>query len=75
MPYLGYRIFPNKILLSPRSKHRFHVKYRAYENNWKTGKWSMEELVAHMEPLIDFTRVANAEGFRKKIIHRFGVSS
>ena len=75
IPFLGYRVFPNKILLSPRSKQRFHKKFRLYEHNWKMGKWSIEELTAHMEPLIDFTRVADANGFRKNIINRFGVSS
>ncbi|ETR67726.1 MAG: reverse transcriptase family protein [Candidatus Magnetoglobus multicellularis str. Araruama] len=75
IPFLGYRVFPNKILLSPRSKQRFHKKFRAYEAKWKTGRWTMDQLIAHMEPLIDFTRVAQAKEFRKTIIHRFGVSS
>jgi hypothetical protein len=35
----------------------------------------MDQLIAHMEPLIDFTRVAQAKEFRRTIINRFGVSS
>ncbi|KPA16135.1 RNA-directed DNA polymerase (Reverse transcriptase), partial [Candidatus Magnetomorum sp. HK-1] len=75
IPYLGYRVFPNKILLSPRSKQRFHKKFRAYEAKWQKGKWTLDQLIAHMEPLIDFTRVAQAKEYRKTIINRFGVSS
>ena len=75
IPFLGYQIFPNKILLSPRSKKRFQEKFKAYEYNWIIGQWTMKELVIHMEPLVAFTRVASANGFRKNIIHRFGVSS
>jgi retron-type reverse transcriptase len=74
-PFLGYRVFPEKILLSPRSKKRFQRKFKAYENNWKKGKWSLEELNEHMGPLIEFTKLADSGAFRQRVIKRFGVSS
>lgn len=73
--FLGYRIFPNKIELSSRSKRRFLQKFRQYEQKWQSGQWSTNVLVRHMEPLIDFTRVAATEGLRRNAICRFGISS
>lgn len=75
IPFLGYRIFPGKVLLSRRSKQRFVNKFRSYEGKWQNGRWRSETLTRHMEPLIEFTRMADAKGFRKNIIERFGVSS
>ena len=73
--FLGYRVFPSRISLSSRSKRRFLNKFKVYENNWHIGKWSTQELIRHMEPLIDFTRFANAENLRRSVIRRFGVPS
>jgi RNA-directed DNA polymerase len=75
LTFLGHRVFPDKILLSARSKRRFVHKFRLYENKWHTGKWSTNELVRHMEPLMEFTRAASSTGLRRNVIKRFGVSS
>ncbi len=75
IPFLGYQVFPGKILLSPRSRQRFSRKFREYENNRIIGKWSSEELVRHIGPLIEFTKAADSKGLRRHIIHRFGVLS
>ncbi len=73
--FLGYRIYPNKIELSSRSKRRFLHKFREYEQKWQNGQWSINVLVRHMEPLLDFTRVAASEGLRRNAICRFGILS
>ncbi len=75
IPFLGYRIFPHMIRLSPQSRQRFMQKYRQYEKKWHIGQWSTGELIRHMEPLIEFTRAGSATGLRRNIINRFGVSS
>lgn len=75
MPFLGYRIYPQKILLAPRSKRRFINKFRSYEAKQQKGEWSEHELVRHMTPLIEFTRFADSEGFRGNVLSRFGVLS
>jgi RNA-directed DNA polymerase len=74
LTFLGYRVFPDKIRLSARSKRRFISKFRQYEQKWQNGEWSTRTLVRHMEPLIDFTRAAAAEGLRRSVIKRYGVS-
>jgi hypothetical protein len=73
--FLGYRVFPGRIKLSPRSRRRFLHKFKRYEQNWHEGQWSTTELSRHMEPLIEFTRAAGAIGLRRSAIQRFGVSS
>ena len=75
IPFLGFRVYDSKILLLPRSRRRFVDKFKAYEKNMVCGKWTEAELAAHMEPLVDFTRTADATGFRRDIINRFGVLS
>ena len=66
--FLGFLIFPGTIRLSRRSKGRFARKLRRYEDNFKSGFWTQSRLIRHIEPLVDFTRIADAEGFRRKII-------
>jgi len=75
IPFLGYRIFPGKLLLSGRSKNRFVNQFRLYEGKWQNGRWTIETLIRHMEPLIEFTKMADAKGFKKNVMERFGVSS
>jgi len=66
--FLGFRIFPGLIRLSNRSKRRFSRKLRRYEENYQSGVWTQKRLIRHVEPLVDFTRIADAKGFRRKII-------
>ncbi|MEN6423124.1 MAG: reverse transcriptase/maturase family protein [Smithella sp.] len=75
IPFLGYRVFPQKILLTPRSKRRFVNKFRCYEGRWQRAEWSDDQLVRRMEPLLEFTRFAASAGFRNNVISRFGVLS
>jgi hypothetical protein len=73
--FLGYRVFPDRILLSQRSKRRFLHKFKRYEQTWHDGQWTTAQLARHMEPLIEFTRAAGATRLRRSAIQRFGVSS
>lgn len=75
IPFLGYRVFPQKIMLSPMSKKRLIHKFKAYENKCVKGEWSINELAQHVIPLFDFANKANTKGLRGKIINRFGAPS
>lgn len=66
--FLGFRIFPGQIRLSHRSRSRFSRKLHKYEEKYRSGIWTRAELISHVEPLIDFTRIADATSFRKKTI-------
>lgn len=73
--FLGYRVFPGRVLLTHRSKNRFARRLRACEARWSRGIWDEAQLSRHVEPLVAFTRGASAHGFRSKVIGRIGVSS
>jgi retron-type reverse transcriptase len=67
IPFLGYRLFPETILLQAGSRNRFAAKARLYRNLLEKGVWDEAACARHMEPLIDFTRFARSRGFRRSI--------
>lgn len=73
--FLGYRVFPQKVLLLPYSRNRFVEKFIQYERNYIQDIWTEQEMVCHMDPLFAFIKKADTHGFRTKIIDRFGVCS
>lgn len=73
--FLGYRVFPQRILLSRRSRRRFVNKFRTYEKWAAEGALTECELARRMQAAIAFTEWADAAGFRRKVIHEFGVWS
>lgn len=72
--FLGFRVFPHRVRLSPRSKQRFREKFRRYEYLYRQGTWTEEKLSEHITPLIEFTRNSDAFMFRKNVIQRYGGS-
>ncbi len=72
IPFLGFRIYPHAIRLSPRSKRRFVRKFIDFEKKWAEGVWDENELVRHMEPLFAFAQTADSLNFRRNVIQRFG---
>jgi len=75
IPFLGYRISPDIIRLTRASKRRFIVKLRRYQEAWEQGRWSENELVRHVEPLLAFIQAADTFSLRTNIVQRYGVSS
>ena len=75
LPFLGYRVFPQKVLLLPLSKKRFIKKLIKYESKYEHGIWTEEKLAKHVTAMIAFIDHADAKGFQRNTIQRFGVSS
>ncbi|MCK9296690.1 MAG: RNA-directed DNA polymerase [Desulfobulbaceae bacterium] len=75
VPFLGFRVYPSRLKLGVRSKKRFRVKFRQYEQKFLAGQWTEKELIRHMEPLFGFSFIASSHGFRKHVIQRYGVLS
>jgi len=67
LPFLGYRLFPHGVRLSPRSKKRFIDTSKRYVCNLQTGLWTQKEFANHAMPLVAFTEYANAREFRKNV--------
>ncbi|WP_339137935.1 MAG: RNA-directed DNA polymerase [Candidatus Electrothrix sp. GW3-4] len=70
--FLGYRVFPSGLRLSAQSKKRFIRKLKQYEEMYQLGIWGEDTLSRHVEPLIEFTRHAKADGFRRTVLERYG---
>lgn len=67
MPFLGYLLFPDKILLAYRSRRRYIDKLEYYVQQLQSGAWTQRIFQAHAMPLTAFTQHAEARGFRQKI--------
>ncbi|MCM1170248.1 MAG: RNA-directed DNA polymerase [Bacteroides sp.] len=65
--FLGYAVYPHKILLNRRSKVRFRNKMRKYMRMYETGEWSDEAYLNHVTPLLAFTRKAYTKGLRGRL--------
>lgn len=64
--FLGYRVLPNRLLLSGRSKRRFRTKLLSYERNIAECKWTEQEYEEHITPLLAFTLHAESMIFRRE---------
>lgn len=68
IPFLGYKLYPHKILLNKVSQKRFVQKLYRYEDDLKNGEWGEREYQRHVIPLLAFTQFAYAKRFRKEIL-------
>lgn len=66
--FLGYKLFPHKILLNGRSKKRFLKKLNLYEAYFQEVFWNEQEYQNHIIPLVSFTQHAYTKRFRKEIL-------
>lgn len=68
IPFLGYKIFPNKILLNSRSKKRLKSKIIDYQVLLEKGEWSEKKYMEHIIPLMAFSNHAYTKGLRCQIL-------
>jgi retron-type reverse transcriptase len=68
LPFLGMRVFAHHIRLAPRSRRRFIEKLKEYEWMAKSGTLSEWALAQRVTALVAFTRQADADGFRRKVL-------
>lgn len=70
VPFLGYVLFPGVVRLNRNSKKRFTRKYLLYHSKLNTGIWSPSDYALHVQPLVAFTRFADARAFRRAVAVR-----
>ncbi len=70
LPFLGFVLFKKNIRLTNASKLRFRIKFNNYSFKLQQGKWTQEKYQRHIIPLLAFTKHANSNEFRNKIINR-----
>lgn len=65
--FLGYTLYPNKILLNGRSKKRFKKKIVKYHQKLENSQWTEAEYQKHILPLLSFVKHAYTKKLRKLI--------
>jgi len=68
LSFLGYTIYPEKVLLNGESRSRFMAKMKNYHYKLKSNVWSQKEYQNHVIPLIAFANHANSFGLRQKLM-------
>ena len=71
---LGYRVFPDRVLLARRSRRRFVRKLGGYWQMVSDGQWSQGEFAAHALPLVSYVGHADSASFRRRIMEDIGCS-
>lgn len=66
LPFLGYMLFPKRVLLNNSSRKRFKIKLKQYTCKLNNAKWNQTEYQAHVLPLIAFAKHANTFNLRTK---------
>ena len=66
--FLGYRLYPHKILLTQRSKRRFVKKSQNYLSLLYGGYWSENDYYNHITPLLSYTLKSYSKGLRSRVI-------
>ncbi len=66
LPFLGYIIFPERVLLNNRSRIRFKTKLKYYTCKLNNEEWDQKEYQSHIIPLLAFVKHADTFGLRMK---------
>ncbi len=72
MSFLGYRLYPHKIMLNRASRKRFIRKIKQYEEWRNTLRWSETDYMQHITPLLAFVRQAYSKGLRREVCMCYG---
>ncbi len=72
IPFLGYKLFPNRLLLNGRSKRRFKEKLKLYNSLLSKGMWSQQDYYEHITPLCSFVQKADSIQFRRNVLKTVG---
>lgn len=65
--FLGYALYPHKILLNRRSKLRFKRKLKIYTQKYENGVWNDTDYMLHITPLLAFAQKAYTKKFRRSL--------
>lgn len=66
--FLGYKVFPHKILLNGNSKKRFIKKASLYHGNLLKRMWDEHTFGNHIIPLLAFIKHAYCKAMRKQYL-------
>ena len=67
--FCGYRVLPNRLLLSGRSKKRFRTKLLSFNKDLEKGTINEKQYQDHIIPLLAFVSHADSMNFRKACVN------
>lgn len=70
IPYLGYRLYPNRVMLGRNSKQRFKRKYKRYCENLAKEIWNEKDFQEHVLPLLAYVIHADSLQWRRQFFQR-----
>lgn len=73
LDFLGFRVHPDHVGLSRRSRRRVHDKLHRAWTRHQRGVWSEAELAQHVLPVLGFTKVAACRHFRQRLFRQLGM--
>ena len=72
--FLGYKLYPNIIILNSRSKNRFKEKFRDYAIKLEKDQWTQKDYHSHILPLLSFAKHAYTKKLRVNLLTKFETS-
>lgn len=73
IPFLGFKVFNRKILLSRRSRLRLEARYKLFERQYGLGLCSDAELVHHIMPIFSWAAMADTCTYRRVLVEKRGI--
>ncbi len=73
VPFLGFKLYPDKIFLLKRNWRRFKRRFIKRQNAYLEGSISEEDLIASVGSMSDFIEYGNTYALRKKFIEKFAI--
>lgn len=68
LPFLGYKIYPHKVLLNGRSKRRLKQKMHEYAFMRESGEWKEQCYMEHITPLLAFAGYGYTKSLRRGML-------
>jgi len=68
LSFLGYKIFPCRVMLTQISKRRFIRKFLNCESKLSDNEWSQKEYQSHILPLLSFAKKADTFKLRESLL-------
>jgi len=65
LPFLGYRLYPDTVLLTRSSKKRFECKLKKYTDKLHDNEWNQQDYQRHILPLLACIKHADTFAFRQ----------
>lgn len=68
LPFLGYRLYKNRVMLSNQSKKRFVGKFKRYTYYLNHELWNEKVYQRHILPLLAFANHADTKSLRTRLL-------